>query len=152
MRALLLAPTFVFGLSLQAQILFPDEGCSIRYQYDDAGNRIQRDWYCWGNEVKSSIADQDAVAEEAKARLAEVHMSAAPNPASDMVTVTFTKEVPNGMLEVLDATGRRIRNQRVAGSMVVLDISDLRQGNYWLSFRLGNERIVTAILVDGSHN
>jgi len=79
-------------------------------------------------------------------------MSAAPNPASDMVTVTFTKEVPNGMLEVLDATGRRIRNQRVAGSMVVLDISDLRQGNYWLSFRLGNERIVTAILVDGSHN
>lgn len=135
-----------------AQIEYPSEGCRIRYQYDAAGNRIQRDWYCWGSGMMSEAADQDSVNDETKRRLVEVHMNAAPNPVSDRVTVTFTEEVPNGMLEVLDATGRSVRRQRAAGKTTELDLSDLGSGSYWLSFSIGEERIITAIFVDGTNN
>ena len=134
-----------------AQIEYPSEGCRIRYQYDAAGNRIQRDWYCWGSGMMNQVADQDTVKEETKERLAEVHMNAAPNPASDRLTVTFTEEVPSGLLEVLDATGRSVRAQRVAGYVTELDLGDFGSGSYWLSFTVGEERIVTAIYVDGTN-
>lgn len=138
------------GMPALAQIEFPEEGCMIRYQYDAAGNRISRDWYCWGEEVKSRGADSTSIAEASDAILADIHMNAFPNPAGELVNVTFTKAVPSGMLEVLDAAGRSILSQRVSGSTVVLKLGDLEQGNYWLAFTAGDERIVSALAVSGA--
>lgn len=146
MRALPLLAAITFVGSLQAQIDYPDEGCMIRYQYDDAGNRIQRDWYCWGDVVKSRAANGDSTA-MAQRLLSEVHMNAFPNPASDALTVTFTDEVPSGTLEVLDAGGRSVRSLRARGTTAVLDVSGIAPGNYWLAFITGQERIVVGLII-----
>lgn len=135
-----------------AQIEYPEEGCMIRYQYDASGNRISRDWFCWGKEVKSRAVDSTALAAATDAVLADIHMNAFPNPASELVTVTFTKAVPSGMLEVLDAAGRSVLSQRVAGSTAVLKLGSLEQGNYWLAFTLEDERIVTGLVIDGARH
>ncbi len=147
MRTLLLLPALALALSLPAQILFPDEGCSIRYQHDVTGNRIQRDWYCWGNEVKNRGAEEDTVPDRSKARLSVVHMIVYPNPASDVLTVSFTDLIPAGTLAILDASGRTVHSMWINGTTAVLEVSGIAPGSYWLAFTSGSERIISGLAI-----
>jgi hypothetical protein len=152
MNKLLALLLFTLCTSAVAQT-YPENGCMIRYQYDDSGNRIQRDWYCWGNEVKSlGTSTTDSAGVKRKGVLAETHMNVFPNPAIDRVTVTFTQTAPNGTLLVQDATGRTALSQAVRSSSTVLDLNGMQAGSYWLVFRSGDERIVSALVVGNSTN
>ena len=150
MKTLLVTPALLLVATCAAQIEYPDEGCMIRYQYDAAGNRVQRDWYCWGEEVESPTEPNDgADANEAKRVLTEVHMNVYPNPASELATVNFTAEVPGGTLELLDGAGRQVLSTSVTGTTTELRLAQVEPGSYWLVYRLGRERIVTGLSVGG---
>lgn len=155
MRTLITA-TLIAWITLPsaAQIEYPTEGCMIRYPYDAAGNRIQRDWYCWDDDPVEMPTEPAGAADAnaAKRALADVHMNVYPNPANDLATVTFTADVPGGTLELLDGAGRQVLSTTVTGTTTELRLAQVEQGSYWLVYRMGQERIVTGLSVGGRTN
>lgn len=124
----------------------------IRYQYDAAGNRIQRDWYCWGNEVKSSTESDNETDVVAAERLLEaIHMNVFPNPASERASITFTAAVPSGTLELVDASGRSALTTPAIGTIIELSLTHVEPGSYWLVFQAGEERIISGLVVGDQH-
>ena len=120
----------------------------IRYQYDAAGNRTQRDWYCWGEEVESPTEPTtEADGTAAKRLLEAIHMNVFPNPAGEQTTVSFTAAVPSGTLELLDASGRSVLSAPATGTSTELQLAHIESGSYWLVFQAGEERIVTALSI-----
>ncbi|MBK8499456.1 MAG: T9SS type A sorting domain-containing protein [Flavobacteriales bacterium] len=152
MKTLMIVLSLCALLPAIAQTYPPEEGCMIRYQYDAAGNRIQRDWYCWGPEVKSTpepstVADGTA----AKRLLETIHMNVFPNPASEQSTVTFTAAVPSGTLELVDASGRSVLKTPAIGMTTELPLAHVEPGSYWVVFQSGEERIITGLVVGDPH-
>lgn len=126
---------------------YPTHGCMIRYQYDDAGNRIQRDWYCWSPSPKSAPLDASGATTAAAQKLPEVHLSVYPNPVNDVLNVTFSQPVEMGYLEVHDAKGQRLLSQQGGGSAALINVEDLEGGTYFISFVLGEERVVSGFAI-----
>jgi len=113
---------------------YPSEGCSIRYLYDDAGNRTTREWYCWGTEDRSP--EQDRVLEDNSLR-------AFPNPSHDMVTVQLEREVENAQVELMDTQGKVLQNERLSGNTLIMNVSGLSHGLYWIRVLLNGEMLVS---------
>jgi len=121
---------------IQAQIELPTSGCNIRYQYDASGNRIERDWYCYGGDIRAKSNTTLDSNEVTNSRLTEVYMNVFPNPTSDLLNVQFTENMDAGHLEIFDAVGRSLLQQQGAGNSVVVDVSDLQAGTYYITFTL----------------
>lgn len=101
----ILALTFMGASTLSAQGEFPPSGCMIKYEYDATGNRIQRYWYCWTEDGPDFKALQPDSAAQAARHLENVTMRVYPNPASDLLSISFAEPVGIGTLEVHDAQG-----------------------------------------------
>lgn len=57
-----------------------------------------------------------------------------PNPTSDVVSVDFNGQTPQGNIRLYDMTGKIVQSQIISGgSIVKLDLMDLDAGNYVLS-------------------
>jgi hypothetical protein len=57
-----------------------------------------------------------------------------PNPTSNVVSVNFNDQTPQGNIRLYDMTGKIVRSQIISGgSIVKLDLMDLDAGNYVLS-------------------
>ena len=65
-------------------------------------------------------------------RLENVGMSLFPNPAHDLLTVTFDEPSDHVTLEVVDAQGRILLTRILRGRMVELDVKQLPSGSYTL--------------------
>ena len=125
----------------------------IRYEYDDSGNRIKRDWYCWGEHIKARDLPDSAVGSAVRGgSLADLHMHAFPNPARERLTVEFDREAPIGTLELIDANGRSVLGQRGGGTRATLAVGQLERGAYWLVFRYGEERIITSVALGNNED
>jgi len=142
------AALFLITISggLVAQPNYPSEGCFIRYQYDDSGNRIQRDWMCISNANsdgnRSTLVDLDTTS-----TLRTVHMNLAPNPAAEETRVTFTEDTGVGTLQVHDSQGRQVLSRTAQGPSFMLNVAAFQSGAYYVSFIQGTERIVTGFSI-----
>ena len=65
-------------------------------------------------------------------------MNIFPNPASDIMTVTYTQNLHNGRLNIIDANGKTVLSQAYKGQSAAVDVSMLASGVY------------TAVLNDGT--
>ena len=135
----------VFNLAVSAQ--YPTDGCFIRYQYDNAGNRVQRDWYCVGEVQGGGHKSLAADSTLAKGELAEVHLLLAPNPANDHVRISLTNGSSDGVLVIHDVNGREVLRRAMNAASLTLDISDLATGPYYMSFVRDEERIVSGFAI-----
>jgi len=132
---------------LYGQPAYSTEGCFIRYQYDAAGNRIQRDRVCISEANGGGAKSKPADAETMASGLQEVYMGLAPNPANDELRITLTADVGPGKIAVHDMQGRQVLQQSVQGSIFSLNVSSLQAGSYYVSFLREGERIVTGFTV-----
>lgn len=117
--------------------------CWVKYQYDAAGNRIKRYWWCGDpNEIEKEeeVKTKSAMAEDFGLRVY-------PNPASDALQLSSTAELANAQLEVLDLQGRRVHSERVSGTLVSIDVSGWSAGRYTLVLRREQEEYTTSFSV-----
>jgi hypothetical protein len=56
-----------------------------------------------------------------------------PNPAEDMVTLTFASEINEGMVSVADMNGREVLKTTFTGTQQNIPVSGLKAGNYVIS-------------------
>lgn len=68
-------------------------------------------------------------------------MNIFPNPASDMITVTYTENIQNGRLNIVDATGKTVLTQTYMGQTASVNVNALAAGMYTATLSDG-KRIV----------
>src|SRR5215213_8007136 len=94
-KSLLLVAFFAFNLDLLAQ-----DHCWIKYNYDAAGNRIKRYWWC-GDPNKA----EEESGEPKSAMTADFGLRLFPDPAAENVQLISEEEVTNAQLDVADLQG-----------------------------------------------
>lgn len=111
-------------------------GCYVRYDYDDAGNRTDRYWYCWSNaDPKSASA------------LSDNRLRVGPVPASNELVVTLETDLADARLEVLDEKGTVISSERWSGTRATLPVERLAAGSYFVRVLSGRECIIRSFVV-----
>ncbi len=68
-----------------------------------------------------------------------------PNPATDFITIST--EIETGTIRILNLLGQEMSNYPVNGKTTSLDISELKEGIYFISVESGAEKIVKKIKV-----
>jgi hypothetical protein len=76
----------------------------------------------------------------------QMEVSVFPNPTSDYVNVN-SEEFIGGTVMVIDALGKEVLAQRVENSMTVLDVSDLRSGQYQVNLSKENSRGTASVII-----
>ncbi|MCI1751375.1 MAG: T9SS type A sorting domain-containing protein [Flavobacteriales bacterium] len=133
----------------------PETGCQIRYDYDAAGNRTSRYWYCWGvslmnpndtTEVSQKSTPQ-APEEIADRPLESMSISLAPNPAHDQTTVMLSLPLDKADYFIMDMQGKILFSGSISGNSQIVDIRSLAPGQYHFSIVRGMERLVKGFVV-----
>lgn len=70
------------------------------------------------------------------------HNALFPNPSVDRTTIVFDNPVVNGVIELMDMTGRILKKETVNGLVVFLDRGTLSPGNYTVTVKDGKGKIV----------
>ena len=68
-----------------------------------------------------------------------------PNPATDFITIST--EIETGTIRILNLLGQEMSNYPVSGKTTSLNISELKEGIYFISVESGTEKIVKKIKV-----
>ncbi len=126
---------------------YAQEHCKIRYTYDDAGNRIQRDWYCYtpGEPEPDGGGENKSLKE---GPLAALHLKAWPVPATDILYVEIPEEGLGGELALVGSNGSIHSALKVTSATVSLNTSELTQGQYFLTLVKGRERISVPLIIE----
>lgn len=121
--------------------LWAQENCLVRYNYDAAGNRIKRYWYCLGHDEIKSMEHTDGLSQNG--------LTLFPVPATTtMLTVRLDSAVVNATLEVSDAQGRVLLTERMSGATYELTVTDLSNGIYHLRVIKDREYFLSSFTVE----
>lgn len=124
---------------LWAERALGQDHCWIRYRYDDAGNRIKREWWC---------GDPHQAEGEVKMRApASFGLSLGPVPAKDELILRSEEALENAELEITDLQGRPVLRRSVTGSSIPITVGTWANGTYSLRLRtLADEYLYTFIV------
>lgn len=132
------------SLYAEAQI-GPPGSCTIRFDYDAAGNRIKRYENCPNNQFREahpdSLAAMQAIAEETKEDSAENALEASkeaidiavlyPNPANSYCIVALNRAVENAAITLVDNQGKVVQYySSLNGKDIRLELSGISAGVY----------------------
>ena len=131
----------------QAQMpVEPEYGCKVKYMYDQAGNRTQRQWYCWSNDRSSQGAGGSADVQEPErwvSGLVDMELWLFPNPSSDRTTLQLSRTILAGRLDLMEPNGKLITSRQVTGHSFELDLRDLESGTYFARLWVDQEMLIS---------
>lgn len=122
--------------------LLAQENCTVLYNYDAAGNRIKRYWYCFDHDPNDDKAMQEA------GGLSQNGLTLFPVPAQAIVSVRLDSAVVNATLEVSDAQGKVLLSERMSGATHDVNVIDLSNGMYHLRVIQGREYFLSSFTVE----
>lgn len=112
--------------------------CGLVNVYDANGNRKIRMWFCNNGQGYPSRIVKETNPEELKTA-GEVQIVDAlyPNPTTSKFVVTFSKELKNAKVILMDINGKIVQRQTSNGFSLNFDLSALANGVYLV--RIENE-------------
>jgi hypothetical protein len=119
--------------------------CKVRYQYNAAGDRVQRDWYCWtpgGQDDEEVVETRSLVS-----NLEEVHLEVMPNPTADFLRVQIPEAAQGGVLELVSTLGAVLTTASVVSGTVELDVSRYENGLYLIRLIKGSEMLISPFVI-----
>jgi hypothetical protein len=138
MRTLLLNIFLVLGLATVAQ-----NHCWIKYEYDAAGNRIKRYWWCGD----PTVVDQENNSEPKSPMARDFGLRVFPNPANEHMQLSSAQELTDAVLQIVDLQGHEVYAQRFSGMLVDVDVSKFSAGVYSLRLRTEQEEFSTTFSI-----
>ncbi|HMN06793.1 MAG TPA: T9SS type A sorting domain-containing protein [Flavobacteriales bacterium] len=131
--------------------------CSIRYAYDDAGNRVAKYWYCENGMALQDTHDAEVLAAELQVEpderksegrvLEPMELDLFPNPSSDVVTIALTGLVDHATYDVYDAQGQRVLHGTMQGNRLDIATTGIPSGLYHFCLTRGREMLVRPFVV-----
>lgn len=135
MKKLLFAiAAFILYASAYAQITTGT--CAIRYTYDNAGNRISRDYFCMPGIISGTGSSNVSY---------QVVTSVRPNPTTGIVDVFFSQSLSNGNIKITDARGVVILQTKAKGQKTTFNLSQHAAGIYFVEVKSGSSKVVFKI-------
>jgi len=134
-KLLLTIAVIIIGLNAYSQQLPPDV-CGVVNVYDANGNRKKRQYHCniqgWGIYPTKIKQDKNNVNNtETKETVAFQPIDALyPNPTSGKFYVTFSSELKNAKVMLLDINGKIIQQSVGNGFKLSFDLSNVASGVY----------------------
>ena len=136
MKWIVLSSILITATALQSEAqVGPGQGCDccfIRYTYDNAGNRIKRDFYCEPlfPPMKQAPPENDSSGETVFAE--ETDWLIFPNPNSGVFEIKFGLKPDNFALIILDGQGKIVHTTTLFESVQQIDISGFAPGSYYV--------------------
>ena len=129
----------VLGMIISSASLIAqsDSITEIKFHYDDAGNRTEREIIYYESAKKSA----QVVPEEEEEMDLEKGLNVYPNPASNSLFVTLNKEAmeeDHKMIILFDNLGKQVIRTQVYQEINQIDVSSLTNGTYILKLIYGN--------------
>lgn len=120
----------------------PLNTCGIVYIYDAAGNRTKRTYFCNnGGTYPTQIKAANALSMEYQPVDALF-----PNPTTDKCFITFSKPLQNASVRILDEQGRVVYTKKASGNTIMLDLSNVAAGVYYVQIQEGQNVIVKKVV------
>jgi hypothetical protein len=133
-------------------------GCTIKFDYDAAGNRIKRMQNCQ-QPPQGKVADTTATQQEElgaqntnEENIIENTNEAFniavlyPNPTNGNCIVSFNMEVTNAILTITDQLGRITETQKVTGKNVTLHLSGYPSGVYKVTVQFSGQTAYKTVI------
>jgi hypothetical protein len=130
MKTILIIILAIFSFNMFSQ------NYTIKYSYDDAGNRIQRKQVPIIMSNKISQVTVDTLIEE----IADKNIKLYPNPVNETLNIfveEYNGEIGNINLYSLD--GRLITNEKITQSNTKLDFKNQPQGSYIVKININDK-------------
>lgn len=148
-KIFLLCCLLVAGNCVMSQTL-PPYTCGILYTYDNAGNRTKQEYYCRQargiNTAENVSSDSLALdANAASTSFAPVN-AIYPNPNDGRFTVRFEQALKNADIIITDVNGKKVKQFKVIGTIVHLNISNKPAGTYFLIITDGKTKITQKVI------
>jgi hypothetical protein len=121
----------LLSLSAAAQEI-PIGSCGYLYQYDAAGNRISREYYC-NNGARAAVQEPQTAFEAVEALY--------PNPTTGKFWITFRQALDNAVIRILDVNGRTVENFKASGSRLEVSLVNQPAGIYFILINDGGNII-----------
>ena len=120
---------FIIALGGFAHGASSQDHCWVKYLYDAAGNRIERKWWC---------GDPHEVEQGPKMMVqGSFGLTIAPNPTTDLFTLTSETAMENAAVELVNSEGRTAARTVLNGNRCEVDVTGLDAGVYSVLIRNG---------------
>ena len=112
----------------------PSGSVGIVYTYDATGNRIDRKYVANNSPSETAgINNKDSSLIKTKNSFKTIQVNALyPNPTTGKVTISLVSPVDNATVQIFDAAGRLILQNKQSGNQLKVDLSRYRAGIYFL--------------------
>lgn len=116
--------------------------CYIRYQYDAAGNRVKRDFYCYYDPISSKSLPLDSTQTIAD------DLMVYPNPASTSFTIVLPSGIEQATAVLYNASGQTLHTQAISSSSAVVNTHALPAGVYMLIVHTERNKYYRRVVVE----
>lgn len=136
--------------TIKAQSI-PPNTCGILYTYDNAGNRIKREYFCnnsgrMANEpLITAVKDSTATAAQPETSF-QVVDALFPNPTTGTFYIRFGKALDNAIIHIIDNNGKLIQQSKASGTQVTFDLSSMASGVYFVRINDGGNVILKKVI------
>ena len=139
--------SFFFVLQGLAQQL-PLGTCGIVNIYDAAGNRTKRVYFCNNGIDPYPTGPQmegkglETIVEKKETKEFQYVDALYPNPTTGKFFVTFSKNLTNGIISIMDNNGKTLAQFKASGYKVDFDLSPYAAGMYYVRIE-ENGKVIT---------
>ena len=116
--------------------------CYIRYQYDDAGNRVKRDFYCFYDPIYAKTMQLDSL------KTIDDDVMVYPNPTTLSFSIALSEGKENGMATLFNSAGQILLTQEIKNSKATINTSALPAGVYMLIVDVDRKKYYRRVVVE----
>lgn len=125
----------------------PLNTCGILYDYDNAGNRIKKRYYCYNGGTYGGRPAKNEVATKEDTSIEFQQVDALyPNPTTGKFSITFSKALESAVILVTDLSGKKMLQYKASGNKVDFDLSSLAAGAYFVRVEEKGNVIVKKVI------
>jgi len=158
-KKLLVAALIIFSCVSAFAQQIPIGECGIVYIYDANGARIKRVYFCNNGTdpypvarasnasfiSNSKIKKEEIIGNNTTASFEKID-AIFPNPTSGKFAITFSKELFNATIAIVDVNGKTVQQSKQSGNRLNFDIYNLPAGIYFVKVLDGNNVIRKKII------
>lgn len=116
--------------------------CYIRYQYDAAGNRVKRDFYCYYDPISSKSLPLDSTTTISD------DLGVYPNPATSSFSIALPVGVNRATAMLYNANGQSLLKQELFASLSVVNTNAFPAGVYMLIVHTERQKYYRRVTVE----
>jgi hypothetical protein len=124
-------------------------GCAIVFFYDDAGNQVNREYFCGDLDNtggKALLVQENNLPKPQNIEVSKI-TAIYPNPTTGIFSIIFSSDLKDATIQIIDLTGKIIQQRKITNTTrETFDISGSPAGTYFLRVVFNGKLITQKII------